>query len=425
MNQQLAYPHAIRDIIAEYRYKSENLRHEIASYEKANEVINQSVTVTGGFVAGSFARNPHLSERDGQRMLLASAWKALYVRLNLDRVFSATDNRLFEQSLIDPPALTLENLKSTFGDYWENPRYYVLKGLAEAFCKLDKFYKSHTNFGIGAKGLPKRVILNSFVGHSSWGKDALLDMCRAMLLATGQGALTEEENKQVWNAAFDGQDFALMRLGLAIKIFKNGNAHVHFTERAMNNVNNALHEFYGDVLPDESTDKPEKKKATTEVSKDLAFYPTPTKVTDIIIKSCIPLHNKDIKVLEPSCGDGAILDRLKANGLHGHGIEVHAGRANQARAKGHSVLTANFLDTEPSPTYDYVLMNPPFSGRHYVKHVEHAMKFLKDGGTLITILPANAWYEHKLLKGRWTDLPIGSFKASGTNVNTGYLVVRK
>ena len=56
MNQQLAYPHAIRDIIAEYRYKSESLRHEIASYQKANEVINQSVVVTGGFVAGNFAR---------------------------------------------------------------------------------------------------------------------------------------------------------------------------------------------------------------------------------------------------------------------------------------------------------------------------------------------------------------------------------
>lgn len=425
MSQQLAYPHAIRDIISEYRYKSENLRHEIASYEKALEIINQSVVVTSGFVAGNFARNPHLSERDGQRMLLASAWKALYVRLNLDRVFSATDNRLFEQSLIDPPALTLDNLKATFGDYWENPRYYILKGLAEAFCKLDKFYKSHTNFGVGVKGLPKRVILNSFVGVSSWGKDSLIDMCRAMLQVTGESALTQEENQQIWSAACDGRDFELNRLGLNIKIFQNGNAHVHFSPRALDTVNNALHEFYGDVLPDESTGKPDKKKATTEVSKDLAFYPTPVEVTNRIIKSCIPLHDKSIKILEPSCGDGAILDRLKASGLHGHGIEVHAGRAEQARAKGHSVLTANFLDTEPSATYDYVLMNPPFAGKHYVKHVEHAMKFLKEGGTLITILPANAWYEHKLLKGRWTDLPIGSFKASGTNVNTGYLVVRK
>jgi 16S rRNA G1207 methylase RsmC len=69
-------------------------------------------------------------------------------------------------------------------------------------------------------------------------------------------------------------------------------------------------------------------------------------------------------------------------------------------------------------------MNPPFAGQHYVKHVEHAMKFLRAGGILIAILPANAWYKHKKLKGRWTDLPMCSFRESGTNVNTGFITIR-
>jgi hypothetical protein len=68
-------------------------------------------------------------------------------------------------------------------------------------------------------------------------------------------------------------------------------------------------------------------------------------------------------------------------------------------------------------------MNPPFYGKHYVKHVLHALKFLKPGGKLTAILPASARYDHKLLDGRWSDLPVGSFSESGTNINTTVLTM--
>lgn len=71
-----------------------------------------------------------------------------------------------------------------------------------------------------------------------------------------------------------------------------------------------------------------------------------------------------------------------------------------------------------------VVMNPPFYGRHYVKHVLHALKFLKPGGVLVSVLPASAHYDHKELEGRWEDLPVASFAESGTNIPTGYLIVR-
>jgi len=66
-------------------------------------------------------------------------------------------------------------------------------------------------------------------------------------------------------------------------------------------------------------------------------------------------------------------------------------------------------------------MNPPFYGKHYEKHIRHAIKFLKKGGVLTAILPITAKLDHALLddlNGRWDDLPIGSFSESGTNVNT-------
>src|SRR5690606_3271644 len=98
------------------------------------------------------------------------------------------------------------------------------------------------------------------------------------------------------------------------------------------------------------------------------------------------------RVLEPSCGNGRLLDALRRVGVSGVGIEYHAGRAAEARVKGHDVLTANFLEA-PAPLdkgFDAVVMNPPFYGRHYLKHIRHAMKFLKPGGTLVSILPATA-----------------------------------
>jgi hypothetical protein len=87
------------------------------------------------------------------------------------------------------------------------------------------------------------------------------------------------------------------------------------------------------------------------------------------------------------------------------------------------VHVANFLDTVPEAKYDYVIMNPPFYGKHYALHVKHALRFLKNGGKLKAILPATARYDHGILEGRWIDLPVGSFRKSGTNINTTILTI--
>jgi hypothetical protein len=124
---------------------------------------------------------------------------------------------------------------------------------------------------------------------------------------------------------------------------------------------------------------------------------------------------KHQRILEPSCGCGRLLDALRAAGAHTFGVEYDAERANTARGKGHKVLTANFLETVPTGDYDRVVMNPPFHGKHYAKHVGHAFQFPQGGGTLTAILPATTRYDHGFLDGRWEDLPVGSFPESGTN----------
>ena len=220
--------------------------------------------------------------------------------------------------------------------------------------------------------------------------------------------------------------------GVTIKRYMNGNAHLIFDKITLRAINQALAEFYGEVLADSPEAASEHKKRTgTALSTDLAYYPTPAAVIEIMIYDCG--LKKDCRVLEPSCGDGRIMEAVIAKEYSARvtGVEVHHGRAAEAQAKGLHVMCENFLNVAPSRVFDVVLMNPPFSGKHYQKHIEHAKRFLVPGGTLTAILPGAAHYDHGFVGGDpadrqgwvrdrgWCDLPVGSFKESGTNIPTG------
>ena len=127
------------------------------------------------------------------------------------------------------------------------------------------------------------------------------------------------------------------------------------------------------------------------------------------------------------------MDALRSAGAKSFGIEVDPKRAFEAKAKGHQVLVANFLETVPTGDYDRIVMNPPFYGKHYANPVRHAFVFLKPGGTLTAILPVTA-RDHGLLDdlgarsrydSPWRDLPVGSFSESGTNINTTVLTITR
>jgi hypothetical protein len=152
------------------------------------------------------------------------------------------------------------------------------------------------------------------------------------------------------------EEFTAPDRGLTIRKFANSNAHVYFDAAALLAVNRGLAEFYGEVLPDA---EPEgvKPSASTAVSKDLQFYWSPPKVVEAAIDFAgLPTRHSYSgtrpvwQVLEPSCGDGRILDAIRAHGHQALGIEYHPGRASEARAKGHAVVCANFLEQPPAPS---------------------------------------------------------------------------
>ena len=449
--------------MAEYDAKAAGITEALAAFEAAGSALKIAATVAGEH-GGEKIDTGYVREDTLRRNLLVSAWQHVWKGLNLPSIASANDKRKWEQSMASPAPFTLDNLRATFGPYLENPRATILRGLAEVFSSLDPAYKSHEKVKIGVKGLPKRVVLYGFGGfiggrYHSGGIDRVRDILNALAAYQRKPLLTHAELSALeknGEALRDGGELPdpfqsraershnpktikAPARGVWLKTFQNGNGHLFFGPDALLDINRALAEFYGDVLPDSpeaDAERPAPRAGSTAVARDLQFYPTPQKVIDGIVRDLRDRWRGDLtglRVLEPSCGDGRIMDALRGAGARVFGVEVDAGRVVEAKNRGHLVLRRNFLEVEPGVAgglwsdFDLVVMNPPFYGRHYAKHVRHALRFLKPGGKLVAILPATARYDHCLLddlRPDWEDLPVGAFAESGTNVCTTVATIR-
>ena len=421
----------LSDIITEYDEKRAEIVPAIEVLKSASDDLKFACSI-GGEYGGKGFDEPHARAADCEKVLLRSAWAHVYAGLMIDSIAPASERDRFKTYLENPGPFTLSAIRERFGDYLLDPRYHILRGLAETFTSLDPAYKSHEKVRIGVKGLPKRIIVGycaTDYGFGGSGWERVKDAMNALQAYRGEPRLEYAETKAIHAEA--------MRRGEAdwpggiVKIFQNGNAHLIFDKRGLLDINRALAEFYGDVLPDAPGEE-QAKRPSTEVSANLAYYPTPRAVIEAIASDVrIPASGR---MLEPSCGDGRILDYMAEHhpGITCTGIEYDAGRAAEAQAKGHAVRQANFLQVEPDPRFDLIFMNPPFCGQHWRKHLDHARQFLAPDGVLICILPASAndggdfasVREWRSSKPTWHDLPLGSFRDSGTNVCTGYAALR-
>jgi len=407
------------DIVADYDTKRTRLTELADDLTALVRECENAASIGTNYGGGIWGRSGTPGMCNPERALRSSAWRHVYRGLNIHRIAPASERDRFERELEDPPEFTVDNLRATFADYVANPRAHVLRGLAQQFASLDPAYKSHSKVRIGVKGLPKRVIMPGAAAEYSYhGEGRLADVLAALRSMQGRPAL---ESHEISTAAKQARKGDVPLDGVTLRGFQNGNMHVIFDADTCKDINLALAEFYGEVLPD-APEENATKRTGTSVSADLAYYPTPKAVTDHVLSDIYVRPGQ--RVLEPSCGCGRILDAVRRNQPEAilRGIEYDAGRAHETRAKGYTVQRANFLDVPPDPTFDVVLMNPPFAGRHWRKHLDHAMRFLADGGQLVAILPASAWYDGHIkgIIGTWRDLPVASFAESGTNVPTGY-----
>jgi predicted RNA methylase len=134
-------------------------------------------------------------------------------------------------------------------------------------------------------------------------------------------------------------------------------------------------------------------------------------------------------VLEPSAGIGRIASAVRQVGAFVTCWEIDAKRLGKLEPIAHSLNAGDFLASTPTETFDRVVMNPPFAKQADIRHVLHAYRFLIPGGRLVAIMSNSVMFRDNKLTTEFRDfvtahggtmkaLPEGSFKSSGTGVNT-------
>jgi hypothetical protein len=366
------------------------------------------------------------------------------------------------------PPVTVETVEATLRHFAGEADSIWRRGIATAFSNLDKRFKSHDGFKIGS-----RMILTYC--FSEWGglaygghhRDTLLDIERAFLVLDGKppraayGGICGlvEANKQRPSsdcpAEWEGDYFRLVG-------YMNGNGHLWFTRKDLvQKVNQILAEHYGEVIgegnhDDQGPDPLENRKMT--VARSFGFFPTSEEVADQIFEH-VPLYAeqgaKTPRYLEPSAGTGILSSRMVGPFEHSEGwgedretwevtpfvdvceIQRDLATALEETQLYRRVICRDFLTVDPEvyEPYDLVVMNPPFDLERDIDHVTHALKFLRPGGTLISIMSAGTEFREtrkavafrklmKKWKAQWRDLPAGSFAHAGTWVNTRWVKVR-
>ncbi len=165
------------------------------------------------------------------------------------------------------------------------------------------------------------------------------------------------------------------------------------------------------------------------IQQDFGYFPTPPAV----VKLLMALANVGFETLalEPSAGKGAIAQALLDHGATVDCVELleRNVEALEALKNVNAVKHGDFLAIDPDAAYDLVVMNPPFAKQADIHHVNHALKFLKPDGLLVSVMSSSVIFrDNKLARdfrdlveardGMFEELPDGSFKESGTMVRT-------
>lgn len=130
------------------------------------------------------------------------------------------------------------------------------------------------------------------------------------------------------------------------------------------------------------------------------------------------------RVLEPSAGLGRILDAIPR---HCETVAVEIApqltrelyEANRVNVR---IIQRDFLtvDTAELGLFDFVVMNPPFTMRSDIRHIQHALTFLRKGGKLAALC-LDTEHRSKAFEAHaktWEKIEAGTFAKEGTSVPT-------
>ncbi len=121
--------------------------------------------------------------------------------------------------------------------------------------------------------------------------------------------------------------------------------------------------------------------------QDFGFFPTPANLVERVLG--MARIEPGMRLLEPNGGTGAFALPMAAmaGGLDRVTVcELLPSNVKKLRELGFTnIHHGDFLEMTPAPVFDFIAMNPPFSGGADIAHVMHATKFLRPQGQLLAI----------------------------------------
>lgn len=173
------------------------------------------------------------------------------------------------------------------------------------------------------------------------------------------------------------------------------------------------------------------------LQQEFQFFATPPEVADWLVMLAGGVH-EDEKVLEPSAGTGAIIDAIhrSCNDLVVDCFELMPENKELLSKKSNINILGDDFTKYDLGLYDKIIANPPFSKNQDIRHVKRMYEHLNNGGTVAAIMSCHwkiasekecadfrEWL--KDVHAKICDIEEGSFKQSGTGIETTAVIIQK
>ena len=175
----------------------------------------------------------------------------------------------------------------------------------------------------------------------------------------------------------------------------------------------------------------------TDRKKKFQFFETPMPIARRLAARLGDVESSDM-ILEPSAGRGALINAVLET-WPDHVIDCYElmddNRAELANIPNARLLGNDFMEAEVG-IYDKIIANPPFTNNQDIKHVMKMWDHLAEGGQMAVIMSKHWQFASDKASKDFrsfvesndydiTELPAGSFKESGTNIESLMLVLWK
>jgi len=166
---------------------------------------------------------------------------------------------------------------------------------------------------------------------------------------------------------------------------------------------------------------------------------TSNEIIDLLINESEVFDGNEHLVLEPSAGDGRIVDRLIFRGYHKNLIdcvELNEEKVKILKDKGYNAVREDFLKFGSVEMYGRIIACPPFKANIDLKHIQIMYSLLAKDGILVS-LTSPYWLtnneSHQIEFRKWLEdknyylkmLPDNSFMEKGKTEPTALIKIYK